>query len=79
MTLLKRLQDTRAWLTETKGAKHVSPKLTLAELDRVIGALQQIENRVHDPKRSHPTAEEIESFIKGAKQEIMRKRLNNCA
>lgn len=79
MTLLKRLQDTRAWMTETKGAKHATVKLTAEDMVSIIAALHLSEFM---NKRGHNipqvTPQELALRVDGAKEKL-RKALTNCA
>lgn len=46
MTLLKRLQDQRDWVAQTKGQKHAYVKLTLTELCEIIDGLSRLDKSV---------------------------------
>lgn len=63
MTLLKRLQDHRDWVAQTKGQKHAYTKLTLGELEQIIASLAPRKLDPMQPAGTRRSVEEIRKLI----------------
>lgn len=72
--LRQMLQDKRDWLASTTGAKKAPASLTLSDLDRIISALQQCENKElpkieprllgqQEPRGTRRSQEEIRAIL----------------